>query len=186
MGTDQLFIVNNSKQKLLGPAVKFQCSAWLGAHRRRRIAEMYKFYTPERQCVTCVNNFWILIICIHTSRFGSHCFTQMGSFAWNTLYSKILPAKSRSRRRRPAAQNPPSQALHWNLATGPKSKGILHPPLLSNKDDNECLSGTFSCALRWLWHISFTMFTVNVFGHIIRLMPKTLFLAGANCAFGKH
>ena len=43
----------------------------------------------------------------------------MGTYAWNILYSKILPAKSGARRRRPAAQAAPSQAVHWNLATGP-------------------------------------------------------------------
>ena len=32
---------------------------------------MYKYYTPERQCVTCVTNFWILIISIHTCRLGN-------------------------------------------------------------------------------------------------------------------
>ena len=32
---------------------------------------MYKYYTPERQWVTCVTKFWILIISIHTSRFGN-------------------------------------------------------------------------------------------------------------------
>ena len=49
----------------------------------------------------------------------------MGTYAWNTLYFKILPAKSRGRRRLPAAQSPLSQAVHRNLATGP-NKGI--PP----------------------------------------------------------
>ena len=43
----------------------------------------------------------------------------MGTYAWNLLYSKIFPAKSRARRRRPAAQAAPSQAVHRNLATGP-------------------------------------------------------------------
>ena len=44
----------------------------------------------------------------------------MGTYAWNTLYSKNLPAKSRTRRRRRAAQGSPSQPVHRNLATGPK------------------------------------------------------------------
>ena len=43
----------------------------------------------------------------------------MGTYAWNTLYSKILPRKSRAQRRRPATQSPSSQAVHRNLATGP-------------------------------------------------------------------
>ena len=82
---------------------------------------------PERQCLTCVTNFWILIISIHTSRFGSRIkqiwqplYAQMGTYAWKTLYSKILPANSRARRSRPAAQAAPSQAVHKNLATGSK------------------------------------------------------------------
>ena len=58
---------------LLGPVAKFRWSARLGMPwcfeitRRRRIVD----YTPERQCMTCVTNFWILIISIHTSRFGN-------------------------------------------------------------------------------------------------------------------
>ena len=44
----------------------------------------------------------------------------MGTYAWNILYSKILPAKSRARHRRPATKALPSQAVHRNLATGPK------------------------------------------------------------------
>ena len=43
----------------------------------------------------------------------------MGTYAWNILYSKILPAKSRDSPRRPATQATPSQAVHRNLATGP-------------------------------------------------------------------
>ena len=48
----------------------------------------------------------------------------MGTYAWNILYSKILPPKSRTRRRRPATQAGPSQAVHRNLATGPNLDGI--------------------------------------------------------------
>ena len=44
----------------------------------------------------------------------------MGTYAWNTFYSKILPAKSCTRRRRPATQGPPSQAVDRNLATDRK------------------------------------------------------------------
>ena len=69
------------------------------------VKQTYKYRTPERQCVMCVTNFWISIISIHTSRFGSHCYSYMGTYSWNILYSKILPAKSRTRRRRPAAQS---------------------------------------------------------------------------------
>ena len=43
----------------------------------------------------------------------------MGNYAWNILYSVILPAKSCARCCRPAAQTSPSQAVHRNLATGP-------------------------------------------------------------------
>ena len=50
----------------------------------------------------------------------------MGTYAWNILFSKILPAKSRARHRRPAAQAAPSQAVHRNLATGPNNA----PPTL--------------------------------------------------------
>ena len=39
-------------------------------------------------------------------------------------YSKILPAKSRARRRRPATQAASSQAVHRNLATGPYMKKL--------------------------------------------------------------
>ena len=49
----------------------------------------------------------------------------MGTYRWNTLYSKILPAKSCTWRRRLAAQGPPSQAVHQNLATGPKELWYL-------------------------------------------------------------
>ena len=35
------------------------------------VKQTYKYYTPEKQCVMCVTNFWILIISIHTSRFGN-------------------------------------------------------------------------------------------------------------------
>ena len=31
---------------------------------------LFKHYMPERQCVMCVAYVWILIISIHTSRFG--------------------------------------------------------------------------------------------------------------------
>ena len=39
----------------------------------------------------------------------------MGTYAWNILYSKILPEKYRSQRRRLAAQAVPIQAVHRNL-----------------------------------------------------------------------
>ena len=63
----------------LGPVAKFRWSAWLGAPQAGPALwnypvppySRYKYYTPERQCVTCVTNFWILIISIHTSRFGN-------------------------------------------------------------------------------------------------------------------
>ena len=44
----------------------------------------------------------------------------MGTYAWKILCSKILPAKSRARRRRPSAAGLPSQAEHRNLARGPR------------------------------------------------------------------
>ena len=44
----------------------------------------------------------------------------MGTYAGNTLFSKIWPAKSRARRHRPATKGLPSHAIHQNLATGPK------------------------------------------------------------------
>ena len=58
---------------------KFQWSAWLGVPRAGPVLCNYLAppysrrinTTPERQCVTCVINFWILIISIHTSRFGN-------------------------------------------------------------------------------------------------------------------
>ena len=48
----------------------------------------------------------------------------MGTYTWNILYCKILSAQSRAQRHRPAATGPPSQAEHWNLATGPSTDGI--------------------------------------------------------------
>ena len=47
----------------LGPVAKFQWSVWPYSRLINTIR--------QRQCVTCVTNFWILIISIHTSRFGN-------------------------------------------------------------------------------------------------------------------
>ena len=64
----------------LGPAVKFRWLAWLGVPRAGPALRNYpappysrriNTIRQERQCVTCVTNFWILIISIHTSRFGN-------------------------------------------------------------------------------------------------------------------
>ena len=62
----------------------------------------------------------------------------MGTYVWNILYSKILPTKSRAQRRRPAAQAAPSQAVHWNLATGPYP--YLPQPLIPLPSFNPTLS----------------------------------------------
>ena len=89
--------------------------AWPGALKLpgAAVQQTYKYHTPERQCVTCVIYLWILIISIHPSRFGKglsrfdrHCYSWMGTYAWNILYSTILHAESRapSRRRPPRAR----------------------------------------------------------------------------------
>ena len=49
----------------------------------------------------------------------------MGTYAWNILYSKILPSKSQARRRRPTDQAAPSQVVHRNLATGPIKYNLI-------------------------------------------------------------
>ena len=47
------------------------------------------------------------------------------SYAWNMVYSKILPAKSPAWCHCPAAAGPRSQGEHRNLATDPKFKGRM-------------------------------------------------------------
>ena len=44
---------------------------WPGALKLPAVKQTYKYYTPERQCVTFFTNFWILIISINTNRFGN-------------------------------------------------------------------------------------------------------------------
>ena len=58
------------KWVLLGPVAKFRWSAWLDGPRAGLGGRRFES-TPERQCVTCVTKFWILIISIHTSRLGN-------------------------------------------------------------------------------------------------------------------
>ena len=64
----------------LGPVAKFRWSAWLGSPQAGPALWNYPAPPYSRrintirqkgQCVTCVTNFWILIISIHTSRFGN-------------------------------------------------------------------------------------------------------------------
>ena len=89
---------------------------------RRRIADIIiiiiKYYTPERQCVACVNNLWIVIISVHTSRFGNRIkqiwqpllfingYLRMEYTLFQNLARKI-PRQAQSGR------------IHRNLATGP-------------------------------------------------------------------
>ena len=49
----------------------------------------------------------------------------MGTYAWNTLNFKILFVKSRT-------QGPPSQAVHRNLATGPKYLSKYHQSVIDS------------------------------------------------------
>ena len=90
------------------------------------IMQTYNYYTPERHCVTCVTNFWIFIISIHTSRFGNRIKQIWQPLLFINGYLRMeytlfqdFAIKIPRRRRRPAAQAAPSQAVHRDLATGP-------------------------------------------------------------------
>ena len=91
------------------------------------VKQTYKYYRPEKQCVTCVTNFWILIISIHTSRFGNRINQIWQPLLFINGYLRMkytlfqdFARKIPARRRRPAAQAAPSQAVHRNFSTGPK------------------------------------------------------------------
>ena len=91
---------------LFGPVAKFLCAAWLGAPRAGPALWNYPTTLYSRR--------------INTVRQKGSAWRVLPTFAWNTLYSEILPAKSGARRRQPATHCPPSQAVHWNLAMAPK------------------------------------------------------------------
>ena len=91
------------------------------------VKQTYKYYRPEKQCVTCVTNFWILIISIHTSRFGNRINQIWQPLLFINGYLRMkytlfqdFARKIPTRRRRQAAQAAPSQAVHRNFSTGPK------------------------------------------------------------------
>ena len=72
--TDHVKLTHVHSITLLGPVDKFWCSAWLG--KPRAGPALWNYLAPpysrhiEGQCVTCITYLWILIISIHTSRFG--------------------------------------------------------------------------------------------------------------------
>ena len=82
--------------------------------------------TARGRALCKTGELWILIISIHTSRFGiglsrfdRHCYSWMGTYTWNQLYSKILPAESCAQRHHLVTVGQPSQAKYQNSATGP-------------------------------------------------------------------
>ena len=110
----------------------YRALGWPGALKLPGAAvyQMYKYYTPERQCVTFVPYFRILNIPIHTSRFGNRIkqiwqpllFIKGYLRMEYTLFQDF--ARKIPRPAPPTGRPGPSQpeALYWNLATGPNKK----------------------------------------------------------------
>ena len=91
----------------------------------------------------------------------------MGTYAWNILYSKILPPKFRTRRRRPATQAGHSQAVHRNLATGTNLDGIvlIHVEYLIVSLDQLSLQTTVLTPIIW-WFRSVSRPCMGVGGQV--------------------
>ena len=92
----------------------------------------------------------------------------MGTYVWNILlFQDFIPAKSRARRRRPAAQAAPSQAVHRNLATGPNLDGIvlIHVEHLIVSLDQLSLQTTVLTPIIW-WFRSVSRPCMGVGGQV--------------------
>ena len=123
----------------LGPVAKFQWSVWLDVPQAG--PALWNYPAPPYSRL------------INTIRQkGSAWRVLPMSYAWNILYSKILPAKSRARRRPLAAQAAPNQAVHRNLAMVPYVNWAplfvikTHPSLYKNlwKSTLKRLAHTYS------------------------------------------
>ena len=99
--------VLEQKWKSAAPSMhvaKFRWSAWLGAPRACPALWNYPAPPYSRRMNTIIRQKGSVWRVLPTFEY------------WNILYSKISPAKSRARRRRPAAQAAHSQAVHRQRA----------------------------------------------------------------------